>query len=296
MVWKRLRRGDAAALSAAQAAYRVDFPASTAVVGEDEGFTYLPVTLVLRAGEMLREDQIVFALGDNALVTLESANDFPPFDRALTRMRRFPEYGADPRSVLRTLLEAMNEATEEVIWVASAALEVLNRDIDRITLDSEDQGGRLFSAADINETMVDLNEQEGLISRCQENQLMLARAARHLRVEVAASSRDLRQQVDTLLSDIDSVKQHASFEHDKVRYLQQSLMNSLTVKQNQIVKVFTIITAVFLPPTLVATFYGMNFAVMPELAWEHGFTAAVAMTLFAAVLPLLYIRRKGWLR
>ena len=81
-----------------------------------------------------------------------------------------------------------------------------------------------------------------------------------------------------------------------MRYLQQSLMNSLTVKQNQIVKVFTIITAVFLPPTLVATFYGMNFAVMPELAWKHGFTAAVAMTLFAAVLPLLYIRRKGWLR
>ena len=62
------------------------------------------------------------------------------------------------------------------------------------------------------------------------------------------------------------MKEHAGFEHDKVRYLQQSVMTSLNMKQNQIVKVFTIITAVFLPPTLVATFYGMNFAVMPELS------------------------------
>ena len=52
----------------------------------------------------------------------------------------------------------------------------------------------------------------------------------------------------------------------------------------------------FLPPTFVATFSGMNFAVMPELAWEHGFTATIIQTLLAALLPLLYIKRKGWLR
>lgn len=297
-IWRRLRADDAGSLAAARATYRVDFPSGPiGMVGEDDDYFYVPVILVTRAGEdTLREDKVTFALGDERVFTLTPGADFPPFDRALTRLRRFPEYGQEPKGVLRALLEAMNEASEEVIWVASAALEVLNREIEGITLDAEGEGGRVFSAADINETMAALNEQETLISRCQENQLMLARAARYLRVEVSASSRDLRTQVDTLLSDIDSVKQHASFEHDKVRYLQQSLMNSLTVKQNQIVKVFTIITAVFLPPTLVATFYGMNFAVMPELAWTHGFTAAVFMTLLAAVLPLLYIRRKGWLR
>lgn len=297
-IWTRLRLGDAEALDAARRQHRVDFPyGPIGTVAEDDDYFYVPVILVTRAGEeSLREDKIVFALGDERVFTLQPAADFPPFDRAALRLRRFPEDAQGPKSVLRALLTAMNEASEEVIWVASAALEVLNREIEGITLDSDGDGGRVFSAADINETMAALNAQETLISRCQENQLMLARAARYLRVEVSASSRDLRQQVDTLLSDIESVKQHASFEHDKVRYLQQSLMNSLTVKQNQIVKVFTIITAVFLPPTLVATFYGMNFAWMPELAWEHGFPLAVAMTLFAAVLPLLYIQRKGWLR
>ncbi|MEU1819349.1 CorA family divalent cation transporter [Streptomyces roseifaciens] len=90
--------------------------------------------------------------------------------------------------------------------------------------------------------------------------------------------------------------QHASYEHDKVRYLHQSIMTSLDVKQDQIVKVFTIITAVFLPPTLIATFYGMNFTNMPELAWEHGFLVTSLLTFVAALIPLWYIRRRGWLR
>jgi magnesium transporter len=107
---------------------------------------------------------------------------------------------------------------------------------------------------------------------------------------------ELEDLVETLISDIQGVKQHASFEHHKVRFLQQSVMTSLNVKQNPIVKVFTIITAVFLPPTLVATFYGMNFAAMPALAWEHGFTATIMQTLLAALLPLIYIKKKGWLR
>jgi magnesium transporter len=92
------------------------------------------------------------------------------------------------------------------------------------------------------------------------------------------------------------VKEHAAFEHDKIRYLQSAATGILNIKQSQIVKVFTIITAVFLPPTLVATFYGMNFAVMPELSWKHGFTFSMFLTLLAALLPLIYIKRKGWLR
>ncbi|MFV5476528.1 CorA family divalent cation transporter [Acinetobacter baumannii] len=67
------------------------------------------------------------------------------------------------------------------------------------------------------------------------------------------------------------VKKYASFEYEKVRYFQNAVTNMMNIKQNQIVKVFTIITAVFLSLTLVGTFYGMDFAVMPELSWEHGF-------------------------
>lgn len=143
-------------------------------------------------------------------------------------------------------------------------------------------------------TMSRMNAAEEIVSRVQETQLQLARAARHLMADTPAG--DLEGLIAILIADIDGVKQHAGFEHDRVRYLQQSVMTWLDVKQNQIVKVFTIITAVFLPPTLIATFYGMNFTWMPELEWEYGFLATTLMTLVAAVIPLVYIKRKGWLR
>jgi magnesium transporter len=167
-IWVRLRADDREALARARAAHRVDFPSgSVGMVGEDDDYFYVPLVLVTPAGEdALREDQITIALGDERVFTLQSGADFPPFDRALGRLRRFPEYAEGPKSVLRTLLEGMNEASEEVIWVASAALEVLNREIEGITLDTEGQGGRVFSAADINETMAALNEQETPPATC----------------------------------------------------------------------------------------------------------------------------------
>ncbi|HCV3151226.1 TPA: hypothetical protein OV546_002361 [Acinetobacter baumannii] len=95
--------------------------------------------------------------------------------------------------------------------------------------------------------------------------------------------------VSKLACDVVEVKKYASFEYEKVRYLQNAVTNMMNIKQNQIVKVFTIITAVFLSLTLVGTFYGMDFAVMPELSWEHGF-------LYCMIFTLAYIKYKGWLR
>jgi magnesium transporter len=143
--------------------------------------------------------------------------------------------------------------------------------------------------------MIELNKKEELVSRCLESQLSLARAARYLDMEVEPHD-DLQIFVRALREDINGVKEHAAFEHDSVRYLQNAILASLNMKQNQIVKVFTIITAVFLPPTLIASIYGMNFTVMPELSWKHGFPVTILLTLVAALLPLVYVRYRGWLR
>ncbi|MDC4355613.1 CorA family divalent cation transporter [Acinetobacter baumannii] len=102
--------------------------------------------------------------------------------------------------------------------------------------------------------------------------------------------------VSKLACDVVEVKKYASFEYEKVRYLQNAVTNMMNIKQNQIVKVFTIITAVFLSLTLVGTFYEMDFDVMPELSWEHGFLYCIILTLAVAIIPLAYIKYKGWLR
>ncbi|MEV6426764.1 CorA family divalent cation transporter [Nocardia sp. NPDC051463] len=188
------------------------------------------------------------------------------------------------------LLWALNEESERVIHYASDALEAMNDDIEMAT-NGYDRRGREIGVADMRITMSRMNAAEQIVSRVQETQLQLARAARHLMADTRGG--DLEGLIAILIADMDGVKQHVGFEHDKVRYLQQSVMTWLDVKQNQIVKVFTIITAVFLPPTSIATFYGMNFTWMPELEWQHGFLATTVTTLVAAVIPLVYITRKG---
>lgn len=273
----------------------VDFDAANGRVWDTDDFVYLPVTLNRRDGDTVRRERIVFALGHEVLVTLQPTADYKPFGKALARLRRTPHLAETPHGVMYALLYALNESSGRVIEYASEALEAMTDEIARAHSGYNERGEEI-GVSDMQDTISRLNAAEEIVSRCQEAQLLLARAARHLRAEVPVDGVRITGLLDILIADINGVKEHASYEHDKVRYLQQSIMTSLDVKQNQIVKVFTIITAVFLPPTLVATFYGMNFTNMPELAWKHGFLATTLLTLVAAMIPLWYIRRRGWLR
>lgn len=292
--WLRIPEDDPAALQAARVEHEVMFPALSAGMEEDDNFIYVPVCQLVRSPDGPRRVTVFFALGHDLLITLGPAS-FVPFDKAIVRMRRNPRLVGTPRGIMQAILHAMNEASAEVVESASDSLETMNDDIQRLA-NGRDHKGREIGVSDIQDTTFALNDTEELISRCLEGQLMLARAARYLRMELNGDDPELASLVDLLIADINGVKERAAFEHDKVRFLQQSVLASLDVKQNQIVKVFTIITAVFLPPTLIATFYGMNFAHMPELAWEYGFPVSIGMTLVAAFLPLWYIKQKGWLR
>jgi magnesium transporter len=237
----------------------------------------------------------MFALGQEVLLTLEPTGGFAPFDRAAAILRRRPDVPRHAHGVMYALLQATNSVSNQSIEFASDKLQAMATQIQHVT-QGFDASGKEVTTDDINDTMLELNAREELISRIQDTQMLMARAARYLRAEITGEQADLRAEVETLISDIQSIKEHASFEHDKVRYLQQSVTSALNAKQNLVVKVFTIITAVFLPPTLIATFYGMNFTVMPELSWAFGYPATIILTLLAALLPLWYIQRKGWLR
>ncbi|MEU5978320.1 CorA family divalent cation transporter [Streptomyces sp. NPDC047315] len=293
--WMQVPAGDAAALAKAERATGVDFAAAGDRVWEGDTFVYLPIAINVRSGTTVRRERLVFALGDDVLVTLQPEVPFPPFDKALARLRRLPHLAQSAHGVMYALLYALNEAQERVIDYASDALEAMSDEITLAT-DGYDDRGREIGVGNMQDTIARMNSAEEIVSRSQESQLLLARAARHLRAEAEGRTPALAPLIDVLIDDINGVKEHASYEHDKVRYLQQSIMTSLDVKQNQIVKVFTIITAVFLPPTLIATFYGMNFTNMPELTWKHGFLVTTLLTFVAALIPLWYIRRRGWLR
>lgn len=261
----------------------------------DDKFLYLPLRPMVRKGEgIAHRAPLLLMVGDDAVITLQEEDDFPPFSAVFRHLRRHPEAQRSPLALACLLLHAINEEASKVIAAIGGAVEEASDTISEITR-SLNAGLGTLGVTDINDTILDLNKMEALVARALESQLSLARAARYLDAEVDPGE-DLEAHIRTLREDINGVKEHALFEHDSVRYLQNAVLSSLNIKQNQIVKVFTIITAVFLPPTLVASIYGMNFAVMPELAWIHGFPAAIGLATLAALLPMLYIKYRGWLR
>jgi magnesium transporter len=291
--WIQLPATDPAQAAELRDRLGVDFIATRGRVWETDDFLYLRVAVNFSRAGTIEREAIMFTVGGDCLVTLQPAERFTPFDKAIAKMRRHRELAESPHGIMYALLWALNVASERVIDIAGDALEVMNDEIEKAT-NGYNERGRGIGVAQMRDVMSRMNEAEQIVSRTRETQLLLARAARHLMADTPSHC-DLDGLIGILIADVDGVNQHAGFEHDKIRYLQQSVMTWLDVKQNQIVKVFTIITAVFLPPTPIATFYGMNFTWMPELHWQHGFLVTTPMTLVAGLVPLAYIN-KVWLR
>lgn len=292
-IWTQVTPNDTDTLDQLRIDDDIDFGRARHGVWDSDTGVMIPLTMEWIERGQMRRGTIVFALSPTRLVTLQPERPLSLFDKALARLRRQPDLAATPQSVTYALLYAINDAADRVINSASEDLEAMAEEIEQASA-GVNAAGRDIGVADAQEVMANLSAVEQGISRSQESQLELARAARHLLTET--TNRELREDITTLVGDIEGVLRHAEFEHDKIRYLQQALMTTLDIKQNQIVKVFTIITAVFLPPTLIASFYGMNFTHMPELDWANGYPVTIMLTVVAAVIPLWYIKRKGWLR
>jgi magnesium transporter len=107
--------------------------------------------------------------------------------------------------------------------------------------------------------------------------------------------KDHRARTKILQRDIISLTDHASFLSGKIAFLLDAVLGMISIEQNGIIKIFSVAAVVFLPPTLVASIYGMNFDVMPELNWVMGYPFALGLMVLSAILPYIYFKRKGWL-
>ncbi len=107
--------------------------------------------------------------------------------------------------------------------------------------------------------------------------------------------RDEYEKIRVLIKDADSLLGHTSFNFERLEYLQNTFLGLIDIEQNKIIKIFTVMTVVIMPPTLIASLYGMNFAYMPELQWKYGYALAISLMVLSSLLTLFYFRRKKWL-
>jgi magnesium transporter len=136
-----------------------------------------------------------------------------------------------------------------------------------------------------------------LVSRARESLVSFVRLVAFFR-DVRKDNPVARESLvhsQTVTADLVSLSDHATFLSGKVSFLLDATLGMINNEQNAIIKILSVAALVFLPPTLVAGIYGMNFEVMPELKWVHGYPFALVLMVMSAVIPYMFFRRKGWL-
>ena len=102
--------------------------------------------------------------------------------------------------------------------------------------------------------------------------------------------------IGQIMRDIDSLDSHTTFLFDKINFLMDATVGFININQNKIIKLFSVASVALLPPTLIASIYGMNFKAMPELDWALGYPYALLLMVASALVPMWYFRRRGWLK
>jgi magnesium transporter len=254
---------------------------------EENGALYMTATLVtqLDTDVVGVRTQVTFILTGAYLVTNRYADPLP-FKRFITFAESHPSACSSAAVLLAGLLEAVVNRIADVLEKIGSDIETISGTVFqhrrrphdfRHELEQIGQGGELVSKA--RESLVSLQRLLGFLQQSTNDKL----------------NTEARASLHTVSRDVDALSSHASFLNEKVQFLLDATLGMVTIDQNNILKIFTIISVVLLPPGIIASFYGMNFEYIPLLHRSWGVWASIAMMLASAWLPWVYFRRKGWL-
>ncbi len=224
---------------------------------------------------------VAFILQDDRLITLREGS-LADFRLLRMRIRRGQIYVHSPQDLVITIFEQKVENLAD-------ALEDIHRKLEDVSyLVLEDMDSDLEHAID---QLAKLEDSNGKIRLClMDTQRSIAFLQRHLRKHP-----DLQENAREIMRDVDTLMSHTTFLFDKINFLMDSTQGFINIEQNKIIKIFSIAAVVFLPPTLVASVYGMNFQYMPELQLRLGYPGALILMLLAGIAPYWIFKRKGWL-
>ncbi|WP_046120106.1 magnesium transporter CorA family protein [Ensifer aridi] len=237
---------------------------------------------------------VTFILKGTTLVTVRHA-DPKPFQIYANRIQK--PNGAVCETgelVMLGLLEAMIDRTADALERAGSDIDAISREVFRKSNASATKKTR-----DLQSLIEQIGQKGDLLTVIRESLVSIGRlVAYHVAIEGSTprkAAKESRQRVKLIQRDAASLGDHALFLSNKINFLLDATLGLINLEQNQIIKIFSVAAVVFLPPTLVASIYGMNFEAMPELHWKLGYPFGLAAMVISALLPYLYFKRRGWL-
>ncbi len=261
----------------------------------EDGAEFMTMTAVAQLdSDEPRTTPITFVLKDDVLVTVryEEPKAFKIYATRAQKTGAASCGGGEQimLGLVETLIGRMADTLERV----GRDLEQLSREIFR----RKSKNGNPDKGGDFQSVIVRLGAEGDLLAMVRESLVSLNRMLAYHTVTGKASqvhAKDAAAWVADLTRDATALSDHASYLTNKINFLLDATLGLINLEQNQIIKLFSIAAVVLLPPTLIATVYGMNFKSIPELEWPFGYPFALSLMLISAVIPFLWFRRRGWL-
>jgi len=261
-----------------------DLEASARFYVEENGEIHLHSDFLLDREGDSRNVAVAFILYRDILFSVRQ-EELPVFRLQRLRARTQAGYVTDGKDMLLDLYAADVEYSADALEDVYAALGAVGQQVLSKTMTDEEAAKILAAIA----------EEEDLNGRIRRNVLDTRRALTFLirrRLLTPAQFDDAQQ----ILRDIESLDGHTAFLFDKINFLMDATVGFININQNKIIKIFSVASVALLPPTLIASIYGMNFKHLPELDWFWGYPFSLLMMVTSVAIPILFFRRRGWLR
>src|SRR5271156_1938822 len=257
----------------------------------ENGARYMTATLMCQSDtEAPKTTAVTFILAGHRLVTVRY-DDPKPFVLVENKLGRSCSASITGEMVLMELLDAVIDRCADI-------LEKIGADVDQVSHDIfEPDTERHGNARRYSQFLIAIGRKGDLTSKVRESLVSIGRLVTFLSavMEGVKWSKDMREQLKTQQRDVASLTDHASYLSNKITFVLDAMLGVVNLEQNNIIKLFSVMAVVLMPPTLIASIYGMNFKLMPELEWEHGYPIALVMMVLAAVLPYVFFKWKRWL-
>ncbi len=259
---------------------------------EENGAVYMTATLATGIMKENAETHAVsFILTPVHLITVRYA-EIVSFERFASHAERSPVLCESSSMALVHLFDAVVDRLAD-------SIEHIGRDVDTISRQAfrrANQSGhqQRVSNLALQSLLVRLGSAQDALSKARESAVSLTRALGYLAF-AAPKAANLGPHIKSLMRDLASLTDHASYMSNNITFLLDAALGLISIEQNAVLKIFSVGAIVFMPPTLVAGIYGMNFEFMPELHWHLGYPWALGLMLLSAILPYVFFRWRGWM-
>ena len=238
-----------------------------------KGGTYINVPVSF----ILKDD----ARGESLLFTYRNA-DLKSFADTVRKIKSKRTLFKDGAQILISIFESRVDYDADLVEVVSAEVKAINRQLD-------------LDASLDRDMLLKINDYQELTMTIRENVVDKQRVILSMIRSDGWFTEAEQLRLRALIKDIGSLIEHTNFIFERLEFLQNTYLGLIDLEQNRIVKIFTVVSLVFLPPTLLASIWGMNFSQMPELNWELGYPLAIGSMVASSLLTILIFRRKKWL-